>query len=361
MQRTVSTGTLTLTVSDNATGMPIDDVLDVAARANPKRGFLIVSKLIGRHLPTSPAVMRDSYRRLATAMPEHLPGPVAFVGMAETAVGLGKGVHAAWGELTGRTDGMFIQTTRQTHPNMEVWATFEEGHSHATTHIVHVPSDRTAFAATRTLVLVDDECSTGNTFMKAAAALAEAMPLIERCIEVVITRWDGRTGGDRVALVSGSLDWNPSGRVDQVPGNTPNAHGKTLPGANPGRTGYAVHPGIGDIAIPDVRDGERVLVLADGENAYDALLAAEAIASHGADVAIQSITRSPAHVEGAMSSRAEFDDAHGSGATCYAYNLMRHRPDRIVVVAEIDQGQAPAVARQTGLPASDVLMMEISR
>src|SRR3546814_5665769 len=48
--RSLPTGTLELTTEEN---VDLDAFCDFAARANPKRGFLIVSKVLGRHLPAS--------------------------------------------------------------------------------------------------------------------------------------------------------------------------------------------------------------------------------------------------------------------------------------------------------------------
>lgn len=355
MKKTVRTGTLTLDVAENNTGLAEHDIFDLAARQNPKRGFLIVSKLLGRHMPTRPAVMREVMTALGRSVPADLAGPVLFVGMAETAVGLGQGVHAAWRDATGRKDAHFIQSTRQTHPQMPVWTTFEEGHSHASSHLVHVPVGFDV-AGVRSVVIIDDECSTGATFIQVEGALRRVMPALERVVDVVITEWSQDPARERIALVRGAMTWEPAadGSNERVPGENANRHGETSPGASAGRQGYTDPPllpdGVPEL-LPHVARGERIVVLADGENAYDALLVGEELERRGAVVALQSITRSPAHVGGAMSSRALFSDAHGSGATCYSYNLSLHRPTRYVVVVERDAGQAQQVESHTGLPA----------
>lgn len=361
MKKTVQTGTLTLDVVSNETGMEEEDLFDIAARANPKRGFLIVSKLIGRHTPTRPDVMRSTMLKLAERIDADLPGPVVFLGMAETAVGLGQGVHAAWRELTGRTDAWFIQSTRQTHPELRVWTTFEEGHSHATNHLVHVPDEYEAFRNARSLVIVDDECSTGTTFVKVEEAMRTVMPDLEKVVDVVITEWAQTPGRHRISLISGTMRWEPNGEIGKVPGENANSHGMTRPGGAPGRTGYARPPVITLTRVPRFVPGERVTVLADGENAYDALRIAELLETKGAIAAVQSITRSPAHVGGAMSSRTTLRDAHGSGATCYSYNLEAHAPDRYVVVAEQPGEQHNEIADGTGHPCTHVHLVEMIR
>ena len=75
--------------------MPLEQLCGFAARRNPRRGFLFVSRVLGRHLPTRPRVMRDAQLRLARRIPVDLPGPVVVLGLAETAIALAQGVHAA--------------------------------------------------------------------------------------------------------------------------------------------------------------------------------------------------------------------------------------------------------------------------
>ena len=45
--------------------LPPQTLFDFAERQNPRRAFLFVSKVLGRHIPVSPAVMRDIHQRLA--------------------------------------------------------------------------------------------------------------------------------------------------------------------------------------------------------------------------------------------------------------------------------------------------------
>ena len=74
----------------------VSALCDFAARANPRRGFLIVSKVLGRHLPTAPEALRAAAADLAVQIPGDLPGPVLMCGMAETATGLAQAVWASW-------------------------------------------------------------------------------------------------------------------------------------------------------------------------------------------------------------------------------------------------------------------------
>ena len=345
------TGVLSLTVTS---GPDLAELCDFAARANPKRGFLVVSKILGRHLPAQPAAMRRSMRQLAAMLPVDLPQPVVFLGMAETATALGQGVFAAYGALQPDRRALYLQTSRQVVPDATLIASFEEGHSHATTHLVQIRDDQLhqSLVSARTLVIVDDECSTGQTFVAAAAAMMTAMPNLERIETCCLTDWSGRAYFKAMpvtpqahALLDGIMDW-------QVTASAPTvalAGGVNRPGLAPAsgmRSRSGLYAPEAAIRPPlDVRPGERVLVLGDGEHSYEGLRIAEEIEAKGGIAAVQCITRSPALLGHAMQSVSRFDDAYGSGAACYLYNILAHRPDRVIIAAEIVANQA-AMARE---------------
>jgi hypothetical protein len=88
------TGLMELTV--DASTFSVDELMGFAARANAKRGFLFLSKVLGKHWPVRPVLMRKIHANLAEQVPVDLPGPVVFIAMAETAIGLGQGVFEAY-------------------------------------------------------------------------------------------------------------------------------------------------------------------------------------------------------------------------------------------------------------------------
>lgn len=160
-QRELTSGTLTVKTNS---AIELEMLFDIAQRNNPKRAFLFVSKVLGRHIPVAPALMKETYVQLAAGIPADLPEPVLFIGMAETAVGLAAGVFR---EASSRVaEPVFLTSTR--HPvDGELLCEFKEDHSHATDHLIYQPEDdtlrRRALNA-RTLVLIDDEATTGKTF-----------------------------------------------------------------------------------------------------------------------------------------------------------------------------------------------------
>ena len=114
-----------LDVTVDASQIDPGSLFGFAERRNPKRAFLFVSKVLGRHIPVRPSIMNASFHSLAAQIPEDLPGPVLVIGMAETAVGLGAGVHRAFSAT--RPDTVYMVSTRHPTGN-ELFARFEEEH-----------------------------------------------------------------------------------------------------------------------------------------------------------------------------------------------------------------------------------------
>ncbi|WP_408589436.1 phosphoribosyltransferase domain-containing protein [Novosphingobium sp.] len=344
-QVVLPTGTLNLTIEH---GPDIDDLCDFAARANPKRGFLIVSKVLGRHIPARPAVMRKTMDELAASISSDLSQPVVFLGMAETATALGQGVFAAFQAHHPAIACLYLQTSRQRLAGLTPIATFEEGHSHATSHLVQIEDLAMLdfIAKARTLIVVDDECSTGNTFISAAEGMLVVMPNLEQVDTCCITDWSGGkylSGMPRPAnshsVLSGSMSWeaNPAAVVPQLAAGS-NGAGNAPENGMRSRCGLwqpevAIRPAV------ECQPGYRVLVLGDGEHSYEALRIAEEIEAQGGIAAVQSITRTPALVGHAMRTRSEFNDAYGSTAPAFLYNMLEHDPYRVIIAAEIEAGQ----------------------
>ncbi|MCS0601303.1 phosphoribosyltransferase [Streptomyces sp. LP11] len=142
-------------------------LLGLALRRNPKRAHLLVSHVLGKHIPQSPAVVYDHGLRLGHQVRDLLgdgdgdgdTGSAAVVlGYAETATGLG---HAVADGLGGAP---YLHSTRRPVAGVAAAGGFEEAHSHATSHLL-LPEDPALLSGAGPLVLVDDEFSTGNTVL----------------------------------------------------------------------------------------------------------------------------------------------------------------------------------------------------
>ena len=142
---TLPRGTLDLTYQTHKdASYQLEDLLDFAQRINPKRAFLFVSKVLGRHIPVAPSIMRQAFTDLAASVPDNLPEPILVIGMAETAVGLSAGVHQAL--QTRYPNALLLNSTRHAQhddDNTEtLLTTFSEDHSHASQHLIYKSSNK---------------------------------------------------------------------------------------------------------------------------------------------------------------------------------------------------------------------------
>lgn len=167
-------GDLALQLTEN--GHRLDELLAFASRQNPRRGYLFVSAVLGKHLPVRPSKMDAIHAELASRV--DLIGRQPYVvGMAETAVGLGAGVARHLGD--SHAGAVFHHTTR--FRVATPWIRIKEAHSHADTMHMAQLSEAAARAVgdAQDLVLVDDEISTGKTLAQLAQQLT-AQPVLAR-------------------------------------------------------------------------------------------------------------------------------------------------------------------------------------
>ncbi|MFF7351255.1 phosphoribosyltransferase [Streptomyces filipinensis] len=169
-------------------GLPA--LLGLALRRNPKRAHLLVSNVLGKHVPQSPAVVYEYGhrlgRRVSALLGEAEAGAAVVLGYAETATGLGHAVADGLGTAP------YLHSTRRPVPGVARAGGFEESHSHATSHLL-LPEDPSLLAGDGPLVLVDDEFSTGNTVLNTIRDLHERYP---RGRYVVVALVDMRSAED---------------------------------------------------------------------------------------------------------------------------------------------------------------------
>ncbi|MCX5047866.1 MULTISPECIES: phosphoribosyltransferase [unclassified Streptomyces] len=168
----------------------LTDLLGLALRRNPKRAHLLVSNVLGKHVPQSPSVVYGYGfalgRRVRDLLGAEEAGAAVVLGYAETATGLGHSVADGVGLAP------YIHSTRRPVAGVAAAGGFEESHSHATSHLL-LPEDPALLAGDGPLVLVDDEFSTGNTVLNTVRDLHERYP---RRRYVVVALVDMRSSAD---------------------------------------------------------------------------------------------------------------------------------------------------------------------
>jgi hypothetical protein len=354
-QITLPTGTLALTIARGAD--EVDALLGFAARANAKRGFLFLSKVLGKHWPCTPSSMLAVHERLAATVPT-VDGPVVFIAMAETAIGLGQGVFEAWLRAHPGQQALFLHTTRYRVGSGEL-IEFEEAHSHAPRQFLHAPVApelKALLLAARTLVLVDDEASTGATFVNLAAACRRLNPGLERVHLATIVNFMGAAATAQLdtrfglpvtsgALVEGEFTF-AAGAVPPDQGAAQRFEHEAERGASPafGRLGLtrALHAPkvLATRLAHEFARSERVLVLGSGEFMHPALLLGSALQQLGVAVSVQSTTRSPILTWGAVAHAIDFEDNYGEGIANYLYNVAPGQYDHVLICHETAPGPA---------------------
>ncbi|MET9578810.1 phosphoribosyltransferase [Streptomyces massasporeus] len=169
---------------------PLTGLLGLALRRNPKRAHLLVSNVLGKHVPQSPSVVYgygvELGRRVRELLGAEEAGRAVVLGYAETATGLGHSVADGLGLAP------YLHSTRRPVAGVATAGGFEEAHSHATSHLL-LPEDPALLGGDGPLVLVDDEFSTGNTVLNTVRDLHQRYP---RRRYVVVALVDMRSAAD---------------------------------------------------------------------------------------------------------------------------------------------------------------------
>ena len=354
-------GVLSLQPNDNS-HWKWQDLLGFAERINPKRAFLFVSKVLGRHIPVSPHIMRHAFTDLAKLVPGDLPEPVLVIGMAETAVGLGAGVHQVLQQRY--PEAIYVTTTRHPVHGAPLLARFLEEHSHAQDQLLYGSPDaelQQQILSSKSIVLVDDEASTGKTFVNLIHALQQAgLNQISHVVTATLADWSSGIhiadlNCQSVALMTGKWQWRDAEHPIQI--NMPKVDTVAF-----GAFATLAEPTWGRLPIQDsgahirlaVQPDERILVLGSGEYVWSSFLLAEYLQQQGADVKFSAITRSPIAVGHAIQSALAFSDNYGLGIQNFVYNINPLEYDRILITVET---VADSVAKSLleALPNAEVI------
>jgi hypothetical protein len=337
MQQRVDIATGILEFEITRADMPLTALLDFASRINLKRGYLFVSKVLGKHIPCRPSLMYGVQEKLAA----HLPADqqTLFIGMAETAVGLGAGVAQAY-EHNHPGKSAYLQTTR--YPiAAPLLARFSEPHSHAVEHLIYepLPSLVEHVYEADHIVLVDDEISTGNTLMNLARSLIQRLPQTRHLTFATLVNWlspDQRIEYQQTlnkvgvelafaSLLDGTFRFE---LFKQQPASKPSLAHTTSSPRYPVRTDTGRRCLIPPKQITEdnfsidtqlVKD-RPLQVIGTGEFMHFPQWLALSLEQDGYNVLYQSTTRSPIHVGGAIKSKVEFEDEHGQRIPNFLYN-----------------------------------------
>ncbi|MFK7893182.1 MAG: phosphoribosyltransferase domain-containing protein [Granulosicoccus sp.] len=359
-QYELEAGVLTLTT--DATDQ--QDIFRIAERINPKRAFLFISTLLGRHIPVDPLEHRAALHKLAEGVSAQLlDGPVFVMGFAETAVGIGAGVFDCLRLTSPAKDIGYLTTTRFPASDARIWFTIQETHSHAVDHVILEP--RTGVVQQghdATLVLVDDETTTGKTFAELASALRASSLRFGRVVLVTLTDW---SGGRAKASVSGIFDgadvhsislqsgsWAWEAKRGHIPAALPDRCEAFRPPWTPKAQQTFAAPRLGLSSLESRQSGEailallqanglrnacadeKILVVGAGEHVWQPMLVAEALCDRGIHARFITTTRSPIVRGETIRQKATFPDHYGQGFYMYMHNVVPSQWQRILFFTE---------------------------
>ncbi|MBL0721404.1 MAG: phosphoribosyltransferase domain-containing protein [Sulfurovum sp.] len=316
----------------------LDNLVDFGSRINKKRGFLFVSKVLGKHLPTKPSLMRKTYKELASLIPAS-DKLTLFIGFAETATALGQGVF----EEADINNSFYIHSTRfQTSQN--IFFSFYEEHCHAPSHIFYEPKDlelKKRLQKVKRVILIDDEVSTGNTANNLVNQLQKVLPKVERCYLLTILNWAEKKydSFEYLSIYDGSFKFtaNEINLIDSNVVSEPQEIkdlDKIIP-YNFARYGIEKLNLNFEIFI-DVKSliGKKVLVLGTAEFMYPPYLLARFLENRGVESYFQATTRSPVNIDGAITSKISFKDNYFEEIDNFLYNVMDRDYDKVLICYE---------------------------
>ena len=219
----ISNGQLDVIVKNNSQNNSFDltDIMEVGSRNNSKRGFLFVSKILGKHIPNNPKTINRYTQKLTNKIKND---NVLFVGFAETATCLSQLIFEQYVDFyykhrnqrnnntsntskkeKGLTKSIksiksvklenllekkiqYIHTTRYLL-DKPILINFKEEHSHAPNHILYdTINDKDKI---QSLVLIDYELSTGKTCINFIKELIKTnqFPSLKTIYIVSIINW----------------------------------------------------------------------------------------------------------------------------------------------------------------------------
>ncbi len=389
-----------LSIQENPYQLSLDDLFEMAARINKKRAFLFVSKVLGKHIPILPqkgihvgALLAARYLQVVKGItpkglhelrkqfnqndfPADIPVIVdesnhpLIIGFAETATALGHAFFEAF------RNAEYFHTTREQLLDVEPIITFEEEHSHATSHRAYLQPEW--LDRNNEIILVDDEITTGRTTINIIRSIHEKFPRDTYTI-VSILDWRLKEHLQQfqalekelgitirsVSLIKGTVD--VKGTIEQanvqevtddalqvkqqiisIPVALPsaiyiNGHENAPYTRFTGRFGITseeqqeVIKWTKEVAqmLKKYRNGSKTLVLGSGEFMY---LPMKIAAYMGENVYYQSTTRSPIyplHRERyGVKNRFSFLNPEDDSVQHYAYNIHPNQYDDIFLFLE---------------------------
>lgn len=225
-------------VTENRLGKPVEDIVKMAKRHNnPKRDFLFVNNLLGKHISVSGKEALMMHRMLGDEVYKtfSLKGwndkKILLVGFAETATALAQNLmfySLRFKEKFPLNIVGYTQTTRENIVSDKFKnIAFEEEHSHATTQKLYFDQNLDYDV----VLFVEDEITTGNTILNFIEQFEKQQPGKQYAVASILN-WQNdadeskfaEKGVEAAFLVRGKIKEN----TPQIPIAEETARGTTI-------------------------------------------------------------------------------------------------------------------------------------
>lgn len=338
------------------------DLLRIAKRQNnKKRSYLLVNPLQAKHMPVTPKEALSMMSTLGRKLAEKYPNTKLLIAFAETATAIG----AAAAKCLDN-DCIYLTTTRESYPEGN-WIDFLEEHSHATEQRLYSNDLAEWIQSTESVILLDDELSTGRTLRNMIAQLRNEFPelakkqIIAASILNRLTTENEQLMSNEGVLTECLLKLSPSDFVEKLPAGTFEAevpiHNEeaaapqtlVLPERLPNpRFGTVIHSYderiincsrfIINKLEAEIAKSKRILVLGTEECMFPALRLGVEIENKYPDIQVfcHATTRSPIGISNEegypITSGIKLKSLYDENRTTYIYNLTQY--DMVLVLTD---------------------------
>ena len=309
----------------------------IGSRINKKRGFLFISKILGKHLDTNPFIMNKLYKDLSKKLPNDNKKTL-IIGFAETATALGLGIY----HKLNNNNFFYAQSTRYKSKKQNPFFIFKEEHSHAPKHYFYLKSKINLNTIER-IILIDDEVTTGNTALNIKNKLIKILPNTKEYYLVSILNSVKNSSIDKefkqiylkkinnLNFISYNINniklfnSNPNKQINiDCYINNINIHEKN--GLNKNNLIY-YRKVINKINLS--MKNKKILVIGSGEFMYLPYLLANKLKKRGNKVYYKAFTRSPINIDGCIKNKIQFKDPYNEKIDMFLYN-MQYYPNIII-------------------------------
>lgn len=330
------------------------------SRINKKRGFLFVSKVLGKHIPTKPSTMLKTYQNLSKQIIKQFEKDLSIeqlynkktlvIGFAETATALGQGVYESLN--LDKDKSFYIQSTRYLLKDKKTFFQFFEEHCHAPSHIFYKPENKKILSMINeieNIILIDDEVTTGNTANNMIQELKKILPNAKNFYLTTILNFQGQKkykDFKSIYLYKGDFkfQWNENIEIESNKFKSISDKNIYLDDIlksknNKARFGINKKEKINlnkYFNLKEIKNmkNKKVLILGTSEFMYIPYLFAKELEKKGINIKFQATTRSPANIDNALKSMINFKDNYFENIDNFLYNVIDKKYDYIYIIHE---------------------------